>query len=78
MLLQKYNRDFASAVQHSRQFYQMQVEKDDVYVKGYLTNLLKDGIEAGEYPANLMGMHQNFYWHRMLLEDCARGNGESS
>ena len=71
--VQDQNRAFAAAVEHSRQFYQLHLEKDDAQFKGSISTLLTDGIQAGLYPANLMSMHLNFYWHRMLLEDCAPG-----
>ena len=28
------------------------------------------GVRNGTYAGNVMSMHFNFYWHRMLLEDC--------
>ena len=35
--------------------------------------MIKQGVEDGRYPSNVMAMHHNFYWHRMLLEDCRQG-----
>ena len=72
---QKQNRHFASAVHHSRQFYTLALQTDDFVSKGPFSQMIYDGIMQGEYPANIMSMHSNFYWHRMLLEDCTQGEG---
>lgn len=31
--------------------------------------VIEEGIRGGKYPSNIMSMHNNFYWYRMLLED---------
>jgi hypothetical protein len=35
--------------------------------------LIEQGIRDGKYPSNIMSMHNNFYWYRMLLEENSYG-----
>ena len=31
--------------------------------------IIEEKIREGKFPCNIMSMHNNFYWYRMLLED---------
>ena len=69
--MQRHNQEFRTSVQRSRQFYNLSLLGEEQTSRGYVTRLLEETIEKGKFPATLMGMHNNFYWHRMLLEDTA-------
>ena len=71
--MQQKNRKLDDAVHTSRQFYSISFPPEESNVKGDLTRYLQEGIEQGRYPAAIMGMHLNFYWYRMLLEDISEG-----
>lgn len=64
---------FRQAVYHSRNFYNLRGEPDAPPKKGYLSQLIEQGIRDGKYPSNIMSMHNNFYWYRMLLEENSYG-----
>lgn len=41
--------------------------------KGYFSQLIAERITNGTLPSNILAMHNNFYWHRMCLEDNSQG-----
>lgn len=67
------NVSFARAVEHSRMFYCLQSNPEEIVHKGYFSKLLAEKISSLKYPSHLMAMHNNFYWHRLLQEDTTRG-----
>lgn len=70
---QSFNVNFRGAVLHTRQFYSLQNNPECPTQKGYLSQLIRESIENGQYCGTIMSMHNNFYWHRMLLEDNTTG-----
>ncbi|XP_053379809.1 uncharacterized protein LOC123527654 [Mercenaria mercenaria] len=64
---------FRQAVYHSRNFYNLRCQPDAAPKKGYFSQLIEEGIREGKFPSNIMSMHNNFYWYRMLLEDNSYG-----
>ncbi|WAR13832.1 hypothetical protein MAR_003937 [Mya arenaria] len=64
---------FRQAVIHSRNFYNLRGEPDKCPQKGYFSQVIEEKIRSGQYPSNIMSMHNNFYWYRMLLEDNSYG-----
>ncbi len=72
--LQEHNQAFKESIHRSRQFYTLTLPPDGIDSKGPMTNFLDEAIQKGTIPANLMSMHHNFYWHRMLLEDIKPGH----
>ncbi|KAL4221714.1 Protein asteroid 1 [Mactra antiquata] len=68
-----YNQHFRQAVYHSRNFYNLKAEPDQPPKKGYFSQIIEEGIRSGKLPCNIMGIHNNFYWYRMLLEDNSYG-----
>lgn len=75
VIAKKMHRDqlFRQAVYHSRNFYNLRGEPDETPKKGYFSQLIETGIRDGKYPSNIMSIHNNFYWYRMLLEDNTYG-----
>lgn len=67
------NPAFRAAVHHSRKFYNLEGEPEKPPQKGYFSKVIAEGIKSGKYPSNIMSMHNNFYWYRMLLEDNGYG-----
>lgn len=69
------NPQFCNAVQHSRNFYTLSYPENTVKPpqKGYFSQLIGERITSGTLPSNIMAMHNNFYWHRMCLEDNSQG-----
>ncbi|XP_033764261.1 uncharacterized protein LOC117345304 [Pecten maximus] len=67
------NMRFCSAVVHSRNFYNLGVPPVKPSKTGYLSELLEKGIREGRFVARVMGMHNNFYWHRVVVEDMSQG-----
>ncbi len=61
------------AVHRSRQFYGLTLPPDTSTFKGLLSHLIDEGVQSGDYAPHIMGMHFNFYWHRLLLEECDHG-----
>lgn len=64
------NKTLSEAVHKSREFYSMSLPKDSQFAKGEMTKAVYDGVQSGALAPNLMSMHYNFYWYRMILEDC--------
>ncbi|WAR13841.1 hypothetical protein MAR_003946, partial [Mya arenaria] len=64
--LTKHDPGFRQAVIHSRNFYNLIADSDKCPQKG---DFSQDKICSGQYPSNIMSMHNHFYWYRMLLED---------
>ncbi|XP_052821440.1 uncharacterized protein LOC128246923 isoform X2 [Mya arenaria] len=59
---------FRQAVIHSRNFYNLRGEPDRCPDKGDFSLMIEEKIRSGQYPCNIMSMHNNFYWYHMLLE----------
>ncbi|KAL5005840.1 hypothetical protein ScPMuIL_016998 [Solemya velum] len=68
-----YNVNFRGAVLHTRQFYSLQNNPEFPTQKGYLSQLIRECIVSDQYCGTIMSMHNNFYWHRLLLEDNTTG-----
>ncbi|WAR13845.1 hypothetical protein MAR_003950 [Mya arenaria] len=66
---------FKKAVDYSRNLYNLKGEPDKCPQKGDFSQVIEKKIRSGsgQYPSNIMSMHNNFYWYRMLLEDNRRG-----
>ena len=41
--------------------------------KGYFSQLIGERVMNGTLPSNIMAMHNNFYWHRLSMEDNSQG-----
>lgn len=69
------NPQFCNAVQHSRNFYTLSCTDHAMKPpqKGYFSQLIGERITNGTLASNIMSMHNNFYWHRMSLEDNSPG-----
>lgn len=67
------NRHFEEAVQRSRQFYTLTLPSDEQKFKGKTSQMINDGVERGQFPSSLLSMHHNFYWYRIMLEECGSG-----
>ncbi|KAK2161750.1 hypothetical protein LSH36_110g03068 [Paralvinella palmiformis] len=67
------SKAFASSVQRSRQFYNIDLPEDGSASNSFLSLLINENTVKGNFPPTIMGMHHNFYWYRMLLEDCGSG-----
>ncbi|KAH3779765.1 uncharacterized protein LOC127841801 [Dreissena polymorpha] len=65
--------NFRQAVYHSRNFYNERGTPDAPPRKGFYSQVIEENIHSGKFPTNLMSMHNNFYWYRMLLEDTSPG-----
>lgn len=71
----KHNPSFASAVQHSRDFYNLSIDPNFVFNeqpttnRGFLKKVIHERIESGNLSSHILGIHNRFYWHRMLVED---------
>jgi hypothetical protein len=63
-----------NAINFSRQFYCLMYNQPEVNYKGAMSHHIDEGIRQGLYSANIMSMHNNFYWHRMLIEDTKYGH----
>ncbi|KAK3609667.1 hypothetical protein CHS0354_035953 [Potamilus streckersoni] len=64
---------FRAAVFHSQGFYKLEAGPDQPPKKGYFSQLIQERIMKGTLPSTIISMHNNFYWHRLLLEDTAFG-----
>ena len=62
-------------MQHSRNFYNLTCSENLMKPpqKGYFSQLIAERITNGTLPSNILAMHNNFYWHRMCLEDNSQG-----
>lgn len=69
----RHNMRFRGAVVHSRNFYNLGVPPEKPSKTGYLSQVLEKGIREGRFVARVMGMHNNFYWHRVVVEDMSQG-----
>lgn len=71
----KENSKFASAVQHSRNFYNLSIDPNFAFSaqpttnRGFLKKLIQERIDSGNLISHILAMHNRIYWHRMLLED---------
>ncbi|XP_064642315.1 uncharacterized protein LOC135496760 [Lineus longissimus] len=70
----KKNKQLMNAIQFSRQFYCLMYSQPEVNFKGQMSHDIEEGVLNGTYSPNIMSMHNNFYWHRMLLEDTKYGH----
>ncbi|KAK6177281.1 hypothetical protein SNE40_015410 [Patella caerulea] len=68
-----HDHSFTKAVEYSRDFYLLRIEKLPASSKGYFTKLIEERIIEQKYPPHLMAMHFNFYWRRLILEDTHPG-----
>ncbi|OWF45827.1 uncharacterized protein LOC110456509 isoform X3 [Mizuhopecten yessoensis] len=69
----RHNMGFRGAVVHSRNFYNLGVPPLKPSKTGHLSQILEKGIREGHFVARVMGMHNNFYWHRAVVEDLSEG-----
>ncbi|CAL1530181.1 unnamed protein product [Lymnaea stagnalis] len=64
-----HDSNFQDAVNHSRQFYSLTLADEEEHQKGYIFNLIVDGIRRGQLPSTIVSMHLGTYWHRQILEE---------
>ncbi|XP_046370575.2 uncharacterized protein LOC124144991 [Haliotis rufescens] len=78
-LLNRMQRDhqFAAAVTHTRNFYMLTCPAVDKSAHGFIHNLLWEGIQHGTFSPHVLGLHNGFYWRRMLVEESAHGHPSS-
>ncbi|XP_060078329.1 uncharacterized protein LOC132557819 [Ylistrum balloti] len=69
----RHNMRFRGAVVHSRNFYNLGIPPEKPSKTGYLSQILEKGIREGRFVARVMGIHNNFYWHRAVAEDMNQG-----
>ncbi|XP_074654960.1 uncharacterized protein LOC141908708 [Tubulanus polymorphus] len=72
------NERLKLAIDHSRDFYSLKSTQSTTEYRslkaGHLTDYLVECVSNGSLPSNVLAMHNNFYWHRMLIEDMSIGH----
>ncbi|BFZ23881.1 hypothetical protein BsWGS_26920 [Bradybaena similaris] len=65
--------ELREAVNHSRQFYSLNLNEEDDQETCFNFKLIAADIKSGKLPSTIAAMYRGLYWHRQVLEDPSPG-----